>query len=107
MDAQKHEHDNDDDGAQAHREKATGKLDEIVHLMRHRLKEHEIYVPIFFLIPRSGDAIISFGTPGDPPEGLWDQISEMVCSVVRETIGIDRLRTRAVICAATDDGSSS
>ena len=33
---------------------------------------------LFFLIPNSGDAIVTFGTPGDPSDDEWNHVREIV-----------------------------
>jgi hypothetical protein len=106
MDAQEHEHEHgNNDDARTHREKAISKLDEIVRLVRQRLVENKIDISLFFLIPRSGEAIVTFGTISDPSDQLWEQINDLVSSVVQDVIGVQRLKCRSVVCAASDGAS--
>lgn len=99
------EHDDltDEDDVTAHRAKATAELDQIVEQVREALTEQGIDTPLFFLIPNSGDAVIAFGTPGDPDDHLWGRVGEIVSSVVRQTVGLDRVRCRPLTCATTTD----
>ena len=96
MDTQEHEHD-----ARTPRERAASKLDQIAQQVKQALTEHGINVSVFFIVPSSG-AIVTFGTTGDPPDDLWAQIGELVSAVVKEAVGVARLRCRHLVCAATD-----
>ena len=100
MDIQEHEHD-----SRTPRERAASKLDQIAQLVRQRLTEHGIDESVFFVVPSSGDTIITFGTTGDPPDELWARISDLVGTVVKEVVGVERLRCRDLICAAADGAS--
>ena len=93
----------DDDEVTAHRAKAKTELDQIVQQVRQALTEQGIDTPLFFLIPNSGDSILAFGTPGDPDDPLWNRVGEVVSRVVRQTVGLDRVRCRPVACATTTD----
>jgi hypothetical protein len=97
------EHDDlTDDDVVAHRAQAAAKLDQIVQQTKWALKEHGIDLDLFFVIPRSGDSIITFGTVSDPPDELWGQVSAVVSSIVGRAVGLDRVRCREVMCIATD-----
>jgi hypothetical protein len=53
------------------------------------------------MIPNGGDAICTFGTITDPPDELWGRVSDIVCSIVREIVGLGGVRSRALSCAST------
>jgi hypothetical protein len=97
MDTRQHE-----DDARTPRERAASKLDQIAQLVRQALMEHGIDVTVFFVVPSSGDAIVTFGTTGNPPDDLWARISDLVNAVVKEAVGVGRLRCRHLVCAGTD-----
>jgi hypothetical protein len=93
--------------AQTLRQTATSKIDQIAQQVTHVLAEHRIDVSLFFFVPSSGDSILSFGTMGDPPDELWDQISGLVCAVIQEAVGVETFRCRYVACAlATSDSGA-
>lgn len=59
--------------------------------------------PLVFLIPGSGDAIATFGTTADPPDEQWSRVTEVVSSIVRQSVGLTHTRCREVACASTTD----
>ena len=92
----------DDDEVTAHRARAKDLLNEIARQAKRALHDAGIDLDLFFMIPNSGDAIITYGTPGDPPDDEWNRVREVVSSVVRQAVGLDRVRCREVVCATTD-----
>jgi hypothetical protein len=85
--------------------------------LRKTLKEHlpavvaEIEValtaanlnfPVFLCIPSSGAAVASIGTPGDPSDAAWDQIDEIVRKIIAETLGLTKLCSVELACAAAN-----
>jgi hypothetical protein len=93
----------DDDDVTVHRAKAQEEIDRIAQQVRQALTEQGIDIPLFFLIPNSGDSILAFGTPGDPDDHLWNRVGEIVSGIVRRTVGLDRTRCRPIVCATTSD----
>jgi hypothetical protein len=91
----------DDDDMTAHRERAKAELDQIAQRARQAID-----IPLFFLLPNSGDAILIFGTPGDPPDDQWDRVGEIVASIVAQACGLHGTRRREVACAGTHDQES-
>ena len=93
----------DDGRAAAHRSRATAMLPEIAGQVRGALAEQALDLTLFFLVPHTGDSIISFGTSGDPSDPEWEQVCGIVSSIVRMSIGLDRTRCREIACASTTD----
>jgi hypothetical protein len=91
----------DDENRVSYRDRAAAKLDDIAREVKQALVERGFALDIFFLIPRSGDAIILFGTPTDPSYAEWESISEIVSDIVRRAIGLDRSGYRSLVCAMT------
>ena len=85
------------------RARAKDLLNEIARQTKQALTEQGIDTSVFFLVPNSGDAIITFGTSGDPSGDEWDRVGEIVGSIVAQSIGLDRVRCREVVCATTAD----
>ena len=71
--------------------------------MKQALQEAAIEIDVFLMIPATGDAIATFGTLADPPDELWTRIGEIVCSIVRRAVGLDRVCSRPLSCATTAD----
>jgi hypothetical protein len=58
---------------------------------------------VFLTIPTTGDAICTFGTAIDPTDEVWARVSDIVCSIIRKAIGLDRAQCRELACATTAD----
>ncbi len=92
-----------DDGAVVdHRARMRSKLDEIAQQVKAALTEQGLDFDLFFLVPHSGDSLLSFGTMADADDASWGRVDEIVCSVVAQTVGLRRTRTRPVMCTSTD-----
>jgi hypothetical protein len=95
----------DDNGVMAHRVRASAMLNQITRQAKQALTEQSIDMDLFFLIPNSGAALLTFGTITDPPDDLWDRVGEIVSSVVRQSVGLERTRCRPVVCATTESAT--
>ena len=81
------------------RERATALLDEIAAQARTALREAGIRLNVFFVVPPSGDAILTLGAAVSREE--WQEIRAVVSSLVRRSIGLKLARCREIICAKT------
>jgi hypothetical protein len=52
----------------------------------------------------SGDALVTIATTLDPSNADWHQASEIVCRILEEKIGSDRLRGQELPCAIANAG---
>ena len=93
----------DDEDVAAQRAKARNLLPQITQQVKQALQEASIEIDVFLMIPASGDAIATFGTLADPPDELWTRIGDIVCSIVRRAVGLDRVCSRPLSCATTAD----
>ena len=84
-----------------HRARAATMLAEISRRAKEALTEQGIDLNVFFVVPSSGDSIITCGAMSDPPDDLWGQVSTMISSIVEQAVGLDRTRLREVRCATT------
>jgi hypothetical protein len=84
------------------RARAKVMLSQIAQQTKQTLIDADIDLGIFFLLPNSGEAIVTFGTPGNPPDDEWNRVGEIVGSIVAKSIRLDRVRCRPVTCATTD-----
>jgi hypothetical protein len=96
----------DDDDVTACRARAQTELDQIAEQARQALAEQGIDTPLFFLVPNSGNAVLIFGTPGDPLDDQWERVGEIIAAILGRLIGLRGIRRREVICAATHDRES-
>ena len=90
-----------------YRDRAAAKLDQIAREAKKVLVEHGIGISLFFLIPNNGHSILLFGTPADPSDDLWSEVSEIVSGIVRQSVGVKRTRCRSLLCATTCSSSIS
>ena len=78
----------DDEGVAAGRARARNLQPEITEEVKPALKDAGIEMDVFLMIPMSGDAVATFGTVIDPPDEVWARVGEIVCSVLRKTVGL-------------------
>ena len=91
------------DELSVYRDRAKAILDQIARQTKQALAEHGIDdLTVFFMIQSSGPILI-FGTMSDPSENQWEQVSDIVSSVLRQVVGLDGAWSRPVMCASTDD----
>ncbi len=87
-----------------YRERAAAKLAQIARDAKDALADHGIAdIDLFFMAPNSGDSVLIFGTAGDPDDAAWERAGEIVSAIVRQAVGLDRVRCREVQCATTHD----
>jgi hypothetical protein len=91
------------DDAADYRERAAAKIDQIAQQTKQMLAEAGIDIPVFFLIPSSGDSVLIFGTPANPCDDLWTRVAEIVAPIVRQLVGLAGTRCRAMACATIQD----
>ena len=48
--------------------------------------------PVYMTVRNSGDALVTIATTLDPSDTDWQQASEIVCRIIQEKVGCDRLR---------------
>jgi hypothetical protein len=90
----------DDDNEMAYRERATALLDEIAAQARQVLTDAGIRLNVYFIVPPSGDAILTLGAVVGKEE--WQDIRAVVSSLVRKSIGLEPARGREIVCAGTN-----
>lgn len=83
------------------RERVAAKISEITTKAGEVLAELGIVYPLFFLIPNSGDSMLTFGTSQDPSDQEWQMVSSSVAKIVQEALGTGPLRTREIVCTQT------
>lgn len=81
------------------RAQAARLLPAITEQARIALAEARIEDDVFFVVSKASRGIIGFGTLTDPDDEKWNVISQIVCRVVREVLGVEKVRTRELPCA--------
>jgi hypothetical protein len=92
---------NDGDAELAYRERATLLLDEMAARARKVLREAGIPLDVFFIVPPSGDAILTLGAAAISKDE-WQDIRAVVSSLVQRSVGLEPSRCREIFCAMTD-----
>jgi hypothetical protein len=96
-----------DDDETAYRERATALLDKFAEQARVILRNAGIGIDVIFVVPRSGDVILTFGTAAELYSEDWKAIRTTVSSLVRRSIGLDPTQCRDVVCAMANAGEPS
>lgn len=85
--------------ANKHRTQVARLLAEIIERTRGALAQTTIGFDLFFLIPRSGDAILQFGTTAEPApaDEEWNIVSDIVCKIVKDMLMMEKVTTRELV----------
>ena len=96
------------DDLDTQRDSIRGSLDAITNDFGMALRDAGFgHIPVYFVVPNSGDALASLATPLDPSEDDWSRILEIAYRVIQEKIGCGNLRGRALTCAAINTPMTS
>lgn len=93
-----------DDDETAYRERATALLDEFAQQARSVLRDAGIGIDLIFLVPPSGDVILTFGTAAELYSQEWQALRMTVSSLVRRSVGLEPAKRRDVVCAMAHAG---
>jgi hypothetical protein len=85
-------------GRQHRREKLSALLPAIASEVASGLQTAGLPIPIFFTIPRAGDALVTVITTIDPSDEDWNAACKIVCGIVENRIGTENLVARDVAC---------
>lgn len=66
------------------------------------LNDAGLSMPLFFSVPSSGEALATFGMPGDPCEEDRQRACDIIAGIVGRKLGIEGLRTNALPFVASD-----
>jgi hypothetical protein len=88
-----------DDTLDAQRDTLRQSLDAIASDVGLALRDVGLNFPVFLTVPNSGHSLATIATPLDPTDGDWQRASEIVCQIIAQKVGYDRLRGRKLTCA--------
>jgi hypothetical protein len=91
-----------DDAFEADREIIRELLDEIVKEVGCRLREAGLNYPVHFAVPTSGKGLVLLGTPLNPSDRDWNDITKIVLPVISDKFGGVRLCNRDLDFATTE-----
>jgi hypothetical protein len=74
-------------------------LNEIAAEVATALREASLNYPVYFAIPNSGDSVVTFATPLDPPDSEWSQVVMIIREILSQKLGGIPLRSRELSCA--------
>jgi hypothetical protein len=87
------------DSASTYRATIREQLNVIAATVQLALRDADLAQPVFFSVPSSGKAILTFATPLDPSEADWNRISAIICAIVGEKTGLEGLTARKLPCS--------
>jgi hypothetical protein len=87
-----------------YRERATALLDEFAQQARGVLRYAGIGIDLIFVVPQSGDVILTFGTAAELYRQELQALRTTVSSLVRRSIGLEPAQCRDVLCALAHAG---
>jgi hypothetical protein len=58
--------------------------------------------PVFMTVPNSGHSLATIATARDPSDADWQRASEIVCRIIAQKVGCDRLRARELTCTVAN-----
>jgi hypothetical protein len=82
------------------RDKMISCLAEVAAEATAALNDAGLFMAIFFSVPSSGEALATFGIPGDPREEDRHQACDIIARIVGRKLGIAGLRTNGLPCVA-------
>jgi hypothetical protein len=83
------------------RDKMIACLAEVAAEATAALMDAGLSMPLFFSVPSSGEALATFGMPGNPCEKDRHRACDIIARIVGRKLGIEGLWANAVPCAAS------
>jgi hypothetical protein len=77
-------------------------LDAIASDVTMALRDAGLNFPVFLTVPNSGNSLVTIATPLDPSDADWQRGSGIVCQIIANKVGCDRLRGRELTCAVAN-----
>jgi hypothetical protein len=93
-----------DDRLDAQRDIIRQSLNEIANDIGMAMRDVGLTFPLYMTVRNSGDALVTIATTLDPSNADWQQASEIVCRIIEEKVGCDRLRGQELPCAIANAG---
>ncbi len=89
------------DDLELRRNSVRGSLNEITNDIAMEMRDAGLAsIPVYLVIPNSGEAIATVATPLDPSDDDWSRVMDIVCRVVQGKIGSGKLWNRGLACTA-------
>lgn len=81
------------------REKTASVLDRLAVQAKAALANEGTKLDLFSLIQNSAPGVVHLGTFSDPDDVLWDKVTTIVRTILRELTGLDNAPGRDLVCA--------
>jgi hypothetical protein len=95
-----------DDDETAYRERATALLDKFAQQARGVLRDAGIGIDLIFVVPKSGDVILTYGVAAELYIEEWKAVRATVSSLVRRAVGLDPAQRRDIVGAMAHAGDT-
>jgi hypothetical protein len=96
-----------DDDEIDYRERATVLLDSFAQQAKSVLRAAGIGIDLIFVVPPSGDVILTFCAAAELYNDEWNAIRSTVSSLVRRAVGLEQAPCRDVVCATAHGGDTA
>jgi len=77
-------------------------IDDIAGDIGMALRDANLRFPVYITVPSSGDSLVSIATPLDASDDNWERATAIACEVIGRWLGVEKLRSRPMICAIAD-----
>lgn len=86
----------------------TAMLDRISADVTEQLEDVGLSMPIFLVVPSTGSAVVTVGTPGHPSDDDWEAAGKIVIDVVASHLGGNmKLIGNELSCAAAGSAKAA
>ena len=83
---------------EAYREVIRLSLDEIAVEVEAALRDANLHIPIYLVLPNTGSSIVNVATLLDPPDLDWSHAAAIVCRLLGAKLGGIQLSSRSLQC---------
>jgi hypothetical protein len=92
------------DRLDAQREIIRNSLNEIANDIGMAMRDAGLTFPVYITMTNSGDALVTIATTADPSDANWQPALAIVCRIIEEKVGCDRLRGQDLPFAIANAG---
>ena len=93
-----------DDRPNTQRDIIRSSLDEIADDIGMAMRDVGLTFPVYMTVRNSGDALVTIATSADPSDANWQTALAIICQIIEEKVGCDRLRGQTLPCAIANAG---
>jgi hypothetical protein len=93
-----------DDRLDAQRDIIRQSINEIANDIQVKMRDVGLTFPLYITVRNSGGTLVTIATPLDPSSVDWQRASAIVCQILEEKVGCDRLRVHELPCAIANAG---